>query len=347
MRYNPLERTGLKISELCLGSMTWGTQTSESDAHKQIDTALEHGVNIIDTAEMYPTNPLLKKTQGDTERIIGKWIAKSGRRNEVLLATKASGAGHMNVRDGAPISSKTIRMAVESSLTSLRTDTIDLYQLHWPNRGSYAFRQNWTYDATAQNRIEIIDHMQDVLNAAQALVDEGKIRHFGLSNESAWGVSQWLRISEEQGLPRVASIQNEYSLLCRLFDLDLAELAHNEDVGLLAFSPVAAGLLSGKYSPDVTPAASRRKFSENLGGRITPQVWPAIDAYLAIAQKHGLKPVQMALAWCRTRPFMASAIFGATTQAQLLEALGAANVTLSDEVLTEIHDAHRAHPMPM
>jgi aryl-alcohol dehydrogenase-like predicted oxidoreductase len=296
---------------------------------------------------MYPVNPLLKKTQGDTERIIGEWVAKTGRRDEVLLATKASGAGHMNVRDGAPISSKTLRMAVESSLTSLRTDYIDLYQLHWPNRGSYAFRQNWTFDATKQDRAEVVAHMLDVLEALQALVDEGKIRHFGLSNESAWGVSQWLRISEDQGLPRVASIQNEYSLLCRLFDLDLAELAHNEDVGLLAFSPVAAGLLSGKYAPDVTPAGSRRSHVENLGGRINPQVWPAIDGYMEVAEKHGLKPVQMALAWCRTRPFMASAIFGATTQAQLVQVLGTVDVTLSDEVLTDIQTVHRAHPMPM
>lgn len=347
MRYNPLGRTGLKISELCLGSMTWGTQALQPDAHRQIDTALEHGVNIIDTAEMYPVNPLLKKTQGDAERIIGNWVAKSGRRSDVLLATKASGAGHMNVREGAPISSKTLRLAVESSLNSLQTDYIDLYQLHWPNRGSYAFRQNWDFDATKQDRSEVIAHMQDVLGALQSMVDEGKIRHFGLSNESAWGVAQWLRISEDQGLPRVASIQNEYSLLCRLFDLDLAELAHNEDVGLLAFSPVAAGLLSGKYAPDVTPPASRRSFVENMGGRINPKIWPAIDGYIDVAQKHGLKPVQMALAWCGTRPFMASAIFGATTQVQLEEILGTVDVTLTDEVLADIQAVHRAHPMPM
>jgi aryl-alcohol dehydrogenase-like predicted oxidoreductase len=346
MRYNSLGRTGLKISELCLGSMTWGTQTSQHDAHRQIDTSLEHGVNIIDTAEMYPVNPLLKKTQGDTERIIGDWVVASGRRSDVLLATKASGAGHMNVRDGAPISSKTIRQAVESSLTSLRTDYIDLYQLHWPNRGSYMFRQNWTFDATNQNKAEVLEHMNDTLEELQRLVDAGKIRHFGLSNESAWGTAQWLRLSEDRGLPRVASIQNEYSLLCRLFDLDLAELAHNEDVGLLAFSPVAAGLLSGKYAPDVTPQGSRRSFSDNLGGRITPQVWGAVNGYLSVAEKHGLRPVQMALAWCCTRPFMASAIFGATTQDQLVEALGAVDVVLSDEVLADIQAVYREHPMP-
>ncbi len=347
MRKNPLGRTGLEVSELCLGSMTWGTQTSANDAFRQIDTALEYGVNIIDTAEMYPTNPLLKKTQGDTERIIGQWVAKSGRRDQVLLATKASGAGHQNVRDGAPISSKTIRMAVDSSLKSLRTDYIDLYQLHWPNRGSYMFRQNWTFDATGQDKAEVIDHMGDVLQAVQALVDAGKIRHFGLSNESAWGTAQWLRISEDQGLPRVVSIQNEYSLLCRLFDLDLAELAHNENVGLLAFSPVATGLLSGKYAPDTVPEGSRRSFSDDLGGRITPHVWPAVDGYLAVARKHGLHPVQMALAWCSTRPFMASAIFGATTQPQLETALQAVELRLSDEVLADIQQVYRTYPMPI
>jgi len=347
MRKNPLGRTGLEVSELCLGSMNWGTMTPQDEAHRQIDTSLDHGVNIIDTAEMYPTNPLLKKTQGDTERIIGHWVAKSGRRDQVLLATKASGAGHMNVRDGAPISAQTVRIAVESSLKSLQTDYIDLYQLHWPNRGSYAFRQNWTFDPGKQDRVEVLANMLEVLETMQVLVQEGKIRHFGLSNESAWGTAQWLRISQEHDLPRVASVQNEYSLLCRLFDLDMAELAHNEDVGLLSFSPLAAGLLSGKYTSDITPTGSRRNFSQDLGGRINPHVWPAIDGYLSVAQKHGLNPVQMSLAWCRTRPFMASAIFGATSPTQLDEVLGTVDVTLSDEVLADIQAVHRAHPMPM
>lgn len=347
MRYNPLGRTGLKISDLCLGSMTFGTQTAQKDAFRQIDLALDHGVNIIDTAEMYPTNPLLKKTQGDTERIIGNWVEHSGRREDILIATKVSGEGHKNVRDGAPISSATITEAVETSLNSLKTDYIDLYQLHWPNRGSYMFRKNWTYDPTAQTRAETLDHMNDVLEAMQKLVDAGKVRHFGLSNESAWGTAQWLRVSEDRGLPRVASVQNEYSLLCRHYDLDMAELSHNEDVGLLAFSPLAAGLLSGKYTPDLVPEGSRRSFVNDLGGRITPQVWPAISGYLGVAAKHGIDPVHMSLAWCCTRPFMASAIFGATTFAQLEHALGAAEVELSEEVLGDILAVHRAHPMPM
>lgn len=347
MRMNPLGRTGIEISELCLGSMTWSTQTPEPEAHAQIDMALERGVNIIDTAEMYPTSPLSKETQGNTERVIGNWnAANPARRGDYLLATKVSGSGYMNVRDGAPISRETITAALEHSLGALKTDYIDLYQLHWPNRGSYMFRQNWTYDPGGQNRTETLAHMLEVLETLQEFVKAGKIRHFGLSNESTWGTAQWLRLSEENNLPRVVSVQNEYSLMCRLYDLDMAELSHNEDVGLLAFSPLAAGLLTGKYQGDATPPASRRTFVADLGGRMTPRALVAVDAYLAIAQKHGLDPVHMALAWCRTRRFMASAIFGATTLAQLDNALASAEVTLSDAVLGDISVAHKEHPMP-
>jgi len=343
----PLGRTGLEISELSLGSMTWSTQTPEQEAHAQIDMALERGVNLIDTAEMYPTSPLSKETQGNTERVIGNWIANNpARRGDFMLATKASGSGYMNVRDGAPISRQSIETALENSLRSLKTDYVDLYQLHWPNRGSYMFRQNWSFDPGTQNRAETLAHMQEVLETLQEFVKAGKIRHFGLSNESAWGTAQWLRLSEEHDLPRVATVQNEYSLLCRLYDLDMAELSHNEDVGLLAFSPLAAGLLTGKYQGDVIPPASRRTFVADLGGRMTPRALTAVDAYLAVAQKHGLDPIHMALAWCRTRPFMASAIFGATTLAQLDHALGAVDVDLGDDVLAEIAIVHKQHPMP-
>jgi len=347
MLHHPLGKTDLKISQLCLGTMTWGTQNSAAEAHTQIDTALDHGVNFIDTAEMYPVNPLLRKNQGDTERILGNWVASSGRRSDVVIATKISGSGHMNVRDGAPISAKTIEIAVENSLRSLKTDYIDLYQLHWPNRGSYAFRQNWTYDPSKQNKTETLAHMLEVLQAMQTLVRAGKIRHFGLSNESAWGTAQWLRLAGENSLPRVVGVQNEYSLLCRHFDLDMAELAHNEHVGLLAFSPQAAGILTGKYAGDVTPKGSRRSHVANLGGRINPHLWPAHDAYMTIAQKHGLNPGQMALAWCLTRPFVASAIFGATNSDQLQQALGAADVTLSAEVLADIQTTYRQYPAPI
>lgn len=345
MRMNELGRTGLKVSELCLGSMTWGTQNTMDEGHAQIDMALDHGINFVDTAEMYPVNPIKAETVGKTESIIGEWIARTGRRNEMVLATKMSGANGGMVRDGQGITGKTITEGLEGSLKRLKTDCVDLYQLHWPNRGSYMFRQNWDFDPSSQNRDETIANMHEVLEALGKMVDAGKIRHVGLSNESAWGTAMWLRASDEGAGPRMASIQNEYSLLCRLFDTDLSELCVNEDVGLLAFSPLATGLLSGKYKRDVTPKGSRRDINDNLGGRITDRVWGAVEAYEAIAEKHGLDINQMALAWCRTRPFMASAIFGATNLEQLKVALGSVEVELSAEVLAEISTAHRAHPM--
>ena len=347
MIYNRLGRTDLNVSALCLGSMTWGTQNTTAEGHAQIDMALDHGINFIDTAEMYPTTPLSKETQGDTERIIGDWVASSGRRSDVIIATKVAGVGYMNVRDGAPISPATITAALESSLRSLQTDYVDLYQLHWPNRGSYMFRQNWQYDPTKQDRTVILDEMNDILTCLEDFRQQGKIRHVGLSNESAWGTAQWLRIAQENDLPRMASIQNEYSLLCRLFDTDMAELAHNEDVGLLSFSPLACGLLTGKYSADGTPPkGSRKDINDTLGGRITPRLWPAIDAYRGIADDHGLDLGQMALAWCLRRPFMASVIFGATSLPQLENSLKAITLDLSDEIMARIDEAHKAHPMP-
>ncbi|MEQ9261058.1 MAG: aldo/keto reductase [Roseovarius sp.] len=346
MRMNPLGRTGMEVSALCLGSMTWGSQNTASEGHAQIERALERGVNFIDTAEMYPVNPVAKETVGRTEEIIGDWFAKTGRRGEVILATKHPGEGFELAHDGVEITAETVPARIEGSLRRLKTDYIDLYQFHWPNRGSYMFRQNWEYDPSGQDRARTLAHMEECLGALQREVEKGRIRALGLSNESAWGTAQWLRLAEAGAGPRVASVQNEYSLLCRLYDTDMAELSHHEDVGLLAFSPLAAGLLTGKYQEGRVPAGSRRSIVSDLGGRITARVFPAAAAYLDIAARHGLDPAQMALAWCLTRPFMASAIFGATTEAQLDVALGAAEVTLSDEVMREISEAHKAHPMP-
>ncbi|OIQ33923.1 MAG: aldo/keto reductase [Roseobacter sp. MedPE-SWchi] len=346
MKMNPLGRTGMQVSELCLGTMTYGTQTPEAEAHVQIETALAAGVNFIDTAEMYPVNPIAKETVGRSEEIIGTWNAQTGRRGDYILATKHSGEGLAVVRDGAPISSKTIAATIEGSLRRLQTDYIDLYQFHWPNRGSYMFRKNWDYDPSTQNREETLDNMRDCLQALQQQVDKGNIRAFGVSNESAWGTAQWLRLAEEGQGPRVASIQNEYSLLCRMYDTDLGELSVNEDVGLLAFSPLGTGLLTGKYQDGVVPEGSRKALVPELGGRHSPRVYGAVAAYLEIAVRHGLDPVHLALAWCRTRPFMASAIFGATRQVQLEHILKSVELELSPEVMEEINQAHRAHPMP-
>ncbi len=346
MQMNELGRTGLMVSELCLGSMTWGTQNTQQEAHAQIDMALDHGVNFLDTAEMYPVNPVAAENVGKTERIIGDWLAKSGRRSDLILASKVTGANGGFVREGRGFCSQSIAEAVDGSLKRLRTDYIDLYQLHWPNRGSYMFRQNWDYDPSEQDRKQTMAHIQDVLGELGRQVEAGKIRHVGLSNESAWGTAMWLQASEQGYGPRMVSIQNEYSLLCRMFDTDLAELSVNEHVGLLAYSPLATGLLSGKYAPNLIPPGSRRSVNPGLGGRVSERVWGAIAAYQQIADRHGLNICQMALAWCRSRPFMTSAIFGATTLEQLELALGSVHLTLSDQVLAEISAAHKAHPMP-
>jgi aryl-alcohol dehydrogenase-like predicted oxidoreductase len=325
--------------------MTWGTQNSEAEAHAQIDMALEAGVTLWDTAEMYPTNPVRAETVGRTEEIIGAWFAATGRRAEVVLATKITGKGQI-VRPGEPISGAAMRAAVEGSLRRLGTEWIDLYQLHWPNRGSYHFRQMWRYAPKGTDRTIETAQMTDVLATAQDLIREGKIRAIGLSNESVWGAARWIHLADTLGLPRMASVQNEYSLLCRQFDTDWAELSLIEDMPLLAFSPLATGLLSGKYAGDVTPEGTRRAATPDLGGRITPQVFEAVAAYLGIAARHGLDPCQMAIAFCRSRPFSTIPIIGATTPAQLRTNIGAAELTLSQEVLDEIGAAHRAHPAP-
>ncbi|MGQ0565536.1 MAG: aldo/keto reductase [Gemmobacter sp.] len=345
MQMIPLGRTGLMVSELCLGTMTWGSHNSQAEGHAQADLAVARGVTFWDTAEMYPTNPVLARTVGDTEAIIGSWLAARGGRDRLVLATKMAGGGAV-VRDGAPITGAVMRAAVEGSLRRLRTDWIDLYQLHWPNRGSYHFRQMWRYAPKVRDRAAVVAHMTDVLETAAALIAEGKIRHIGLSNESVWGAATWLHLAETLGLPRMASVQNEYSLLCRQFDTDWAELSVAEDMPLLAFSPLAAGLLSGKYAGDVTPPKTRRFHTPDLGGRITPQVFPAVAAYHEVAQRHGLDPCAMAIAFCRTRPFATIPIIGATTLEQLEVNIGAADLVLSAQVMADIAAVHRAHPAP-
>lgn len=345
MQQIPLGTTDLRVSEICLGSMTWGTQNTEAEGHAQMDMAMAHGVNFWDTAEMYPVNPVSAATVGRTEEIIGTWFARGGR-DRVVLATKVTGGGRAEVREGAPLAPEAMRRAVEGSLKRLQTDYIDLYQLHWPNRAVYHFRDIWAFDPREADRAKTEDHMLEILEEAAKLIDEGKIRHLALSNETVWGAAKWLALAERHGLPRVVTVQNEYSLLCRQFDSDWAEFSHMENLPLLAFSPLATGLLTGKYAGDVTPTASRRSLNPSLSGRITPQVFPAVAAYLGIAAAHGLHPAQMAIAFCRARPFACIPIIGATSLAQLEVALGAADLILTPQVLAEIDTAHRAHPMP-
>ncbi|QBY02520.1 aldo/keto reductase [Rhodophyticola sp. CCM32] len=347
MKYIPLGQSKTQISQFCLGTMTWGNQTPETDAHRQMDMALEAGINIVDTAEMYPVNPVRAETVGHTEKILGNWIAANpARRDDLVLATKVSGRNEVFVRPGQDITGASFLKAFEGSLTRLKTDRIDIYQMHWPNRGSFHFRQIWDYDPSGQDKAVTLAHMVEILEAAETLVTAGKLGHLALSNDSAWGAAQWLRLSEERGLPRIASIQNEYSLLCRHYDSDLAELAVNEALTLLAFSPLAAGLLTGKYQQGAIPAGSRMSLVENLGGRKTDRAFQAVDAYQKIADRHGLDMVHMALAFTVQRPFPVSSIFGATTTNQLQHILKGLDVVLSDDVLAEINTTHRAIPMP-
>ena len=345
MKTLTLGKTGLTVSELCLGTMTWGTQNTEAEGHAQMDMALEAGVTFWDTAEMYPVNPVRAETAGRTEEIIGTWFAARGGRDRVVLATKVAGKGPI-LRPGEVTTGATMRTAVEASLKRLQTDYIDLYQLHWPNRSHYHFRQMWTYQPPKLDRAAETANMTDILTTAQALVTEGKIRAIGLSNETVWGAARWLHLADTLGLPRMATVQNEYNLLCRQFDTDWAELSVIEDMPLLAFSPLATGLLSGKYAGGVIPEGSRRSLNPDLSGRVTPQVFPAVAAYLGVAARHGLDPCQMAIAFCRTRPFPTIPIIGATTLEQLRTNIGAAGVTLSSEVLEDIAETHRAYPAP-
>ena len=351
MQHLTLGRTDIRVPDLCLGTMTFGTQTPEDDAFRQMDMALDAGIDFFDTAEMYPVNPVRAETVGDCERLIGRWLAARGTRDRVVLATKAGGDSAA-IRGGEGYSGANIEALVDASLQRLGTDSIDLYQLHWPMRGSYHFRQNWTFDPSGQDREATLDHMAGVLEGLARARAAGKIRAFGLSNESCWGTIRWIDVADRVGGPRVASVQNEYSLLCRLYDTDMAEMAVNEDVTLLSFSPLAAGLLTGKYQDGGAPPGSRRAVamevsgSGAMGGRWTPRVLPAVAAYLDVARKHELDPVHMALAWQRTRPFPVSAIFGATTSDQLAHILAGKDLALAPEVVADIDAAHRAHPMP-
>ena len=345
MKQIELGRTGIMVSDWCLGTMTFSTQTPTQDAHRQIDMCLDAGINFIDTAEMYPVNPMRKETVGNAEKCIAEWIANSGRREDVVIATKAGGDSPL-IRGGVGYSPENILDILDGNLQRLGTDYIDLYQLHWPMRGSYAFRQNWRFDPSGQDRSQTMDHMAGVLEKLKQAQADGKIRAFGMSNESAWGTTKWIDIAEQIGAPRVASVQNEYSLLHRLYDTDMAEMSVNEDVVCFSFSPLATGLLTGKYQGGKIPEGSRMTFGATLGGRVTERAFAAVDAYQTVADKHGMSLAHMAMAFQRARPFKVSAIFGASTSGQLADLLAGKDLELSDDVLADIDTTHYAHPMP-
>lgn len=347
MKFNPLGRSGIKVSEICLGTMTWGSQNSEAEGHEQMDYAVSQGVNFFDTAELYPVTPLSADTYGDTERIIGSWFAARKKRDDIILATKVAGPGRPYIENGDGFSPGKIKRACENSLKRLQTDYIDLYQVHWPNRTSYHFRQHWNFAPENTPSQKARDDIAMILETLAELIKEGKVREIGLSNETAFGATHYVKLAEAKGLPRVASMQNEYSLLSRLYDLDLAEISVHEDVGLLAWSPLAAGILSGKYASGEVPEGSRMALNPDMNGRYTDHSKPALAAYLEVARRHDLIPAQMAIAFCLQRAFMTSAIIGATSMPQLKDNIAAKDVVLSDEVKAEIADIYRKWPVPM
>jgi aryl-alcohol dehydrogenase-like predicted oxidoreductase len=346
MQFRELGRTGVKVSAICLGTMTWGEQNTEAEGHAQMDYALDRGINFFDTSEMYAVPPK-PQTQGATERIIGTWFKARGNRSKVVLATKVAGRSPMNWlrADGSPSEQtpKQIQEAVESSLKRLQTDYIDLYQLHWPDRPVAMFgATGLAYKHIDGNSVPI----DEILGALQTHVKAGKIRHIGLSNETAWGTMEFLRHAQAKDLPRVQSIQNAYSLINRVFELGQAEIAHREQVGLLAYSPLGQGYLTGKYQKGAQPEGSRKKLFNRLQRYEKPQTETAIDRYLAIAKQHGLDPAQLALQFVTTRPFVTSNIIGATTMEQLKTNIDSINVKWTDELEKAVDDAHHAQPNP-
>ena len=346
MKYNNLGHSNIKVSELCLGNMTWGSQNSQEDANEFIEICLDHGLNFIDTAEMYPTTPKTFETQGLSERLLGTWMKSSKKRSDLVVATKVTGEGFKMIRNGEPISPITIRIALEKSLINLNTDYIDLYQLHWANRGSYHFRNNWNYNPFNQNTEKEINDFFLILEELNKFVIEGKIRTIGLSNETAWGTMQFIKIAKKYNFPRIVSIQNEYSLLCRWFDLDFSEVCHHEKIGLLSYSPLGAGLLTGKYQNNLIPKGSRRSIDPTLFGRSKHGIPKVVQNYIRLAKKNNLDPAQMALAFCLSRPFMTSVIFGSTNKKQLLNNLNSVYINLNRDLISEINNIYKQGSIP-
>lgn len=343
MQYRTLGNTDIKVSLIGLGTMTFGEQNTQAQADAQLDYALSQGINLIDTAEMYPVAPRAQ-TQGLTETYIGHWLKARACRDQVILASKVSGpdARLDYLRGGPQLTRTQIEQALHASLKRLQTDVIDLYQVHWPARqtnffGKLGYQQGEQEQATA---------IEETLQALHSFVQQGKIRHIGISNETPWGTQAYLRLAEAQGLTRIVSIQNPYNLLNRSYEIGMAEISHREQVGLLAYSPLAFGVLSGKYLGEKSPPKARLNLFTRFTRYNNTQGREASQRYADIAHQSGLSPAHMALAFVNTRPFVTSTLIGATDLAQLKENIASIDITLPDELIEKIENAHQRQPNP-
>ena len=343
MNFKKLGNTDLKVSTICLGTMTWGEQNSQKEAFEQMNYALNCGVNFFDAAEIYPS-PCKEETYGETERIIGNWFNQNKNRNRVVLASKVAGPGLPWIRNGGQnFSEKKIKKALEDSLKRLQTDYIDRYQLHWPERKTNFFGR-LNYEHKEENSW---NDFEKILIVLEKFIKQGKIRYIGLSNETPWGLSKFLEISKIKKLPRMMSVQNPYSLLCRTYEIGLSEISIREKSGLLAYSPLAGGFLTGKYRNNNLPENSRQKLFADYYTRYSePHVSPVIEKYFNLAKKFALDFAQMSLKFCEIQPFMTSVIIGATTMEQLKINIESVNVNLSDEIIKEINEIQKIYPNP-
>ncbi len=346
MKYGKIPHTDLNVSKICMGTMNWGQQNTEEEAHEQLDYAISQGVNFIDTAEMYPIPPDPEK-QGTTERFVGTWLEKRKNRNELIIASKVAASNLIRTRaisgTRTIYDKENIRAAIEGTLERLQTDHIDIYQLHWPERSTNFFGVRGFENLADEHTTPI----EETLEALAEIVQSGKVRYIGVSNETPWGLNEFLRLARERGLPRVVTIQNQYSLLNRTFEIGLSEICLREGVGLLAYSPLGGGVLSGKYLGGARPANARHVlFERNRGRYNSPWHQQAIETYVNIAKKHNLDPAQMALAFVNERSFTASNIIGTTSLEQAKVDIASIDLTLSPEVMTEIAEAYKVMPDP-
>ena len=344
MNFKKLGNTDLKVSTICLGTMTWGEQNNQKEAFEQMNYALDSGINFFDTAEIYPS-PCFEKTYGSTEKIIGNWFKEKKNREQVILASKISGPGLSWVRNGGPqYSEQNIKKAIEDSLKRLQTDYIDLYQLHWPERKTNFFgRLNYKH----QEKEDSWNDFEKILIILEKFIKQGKIRHIGLSNETSWGLSKFLEVSKLKTLPKMMSVQNPYNLLCRTYEIGLAEISIREKSGLLAYSPLAGGFLTGKYRNNNLPENSRQKLFADYYTRYNkPNTSIVIEKYFDIAKKFNLDFPQMSIKFCEIQKFLTSVIIGATSMEQLKIDIESVNVNLSEEIIKKINDLQLKYPNP-